>query len=89
MKYFTFLLFAFALMTSCKNDKSTLRDTAPTNAPATTTAPPAAAANVAGGAHYICTLAGCTGQGAASGGNCTVCNNPLVHNQAFHNNETP
>ncbi len=94
MKYFTFLLFAFALLTSCKSE-NTLRDNATTpiapNAPAAPTAPaPAtAAANVVGGAHYICTLTGCTGPGAAAAGSCSVCGNALAHNQGFHNNDTP
>ncbi len=92
MKYFTFLLFAFVLLISCKSentlrDKSTSAPTVPT-VPTTPTAP-AATANVAGGAHYICTSTGCTGAGAANGGNCTVCGNALAHNQAFHNQTTP
>lgn len=86
MKYFTFLLFVFALLTSCKSE-NTLRDnaTSPITPNASTAAPPAATANVVGGAHYICTLTGCTGLGASAAGNCTVCGNALAHNQGFHN----
>lgn len=91
MKYFTFLLFAFALLISCKSE-NTLRDNANTpiapNAPAAPAAP-AATVNVAGGAHYVCSLTGCTGTGAESAGSCSVCGNALAHNQAFHNQTTP
>lgn len=94
MKYFTFLLFAFTLLISCKSE-NTLRDNAntqitpnTTTAPSTTTpttTPAPAAVNVAGGAHYVCTKTGCTGTGAAAAGSCSVCSSTLAHNQAFHN----
>ena len=89
MKHFTFLLFAFALLISCKSE-NTLRDNNSNTAlpPVTNPTAPAAApatANVAGGAHYVCTLTGCTGPGADAAGSCSVCGNALAHNQAWHN----
>jgi len=98
MKYFTFLLFAFAVLVSCKSE-NTLRDNATTPiTPNTTTTPttpaapattPPATVNVAGGAHYVCTQPGCAGVGGAGAGSCEVCGNTLAHNQAFHNQTNP
>jgi len=90
MKYFTILIFSFALLTSCKNEGS-VGDNAPaagTN-PASPAAPAAAPAtvNIIGGAHYVCTLTGCAGVGASGAGSCEVCGNALAHNQGFHAND--
>jgi len=87
MKYVTILLFACALLTSCKNEGS-VGDNAPAPT-ANPTAPAAAPAtvNIIGGAHYVCTLTGCAGVGAAGAGSCEVCGNALAHNQGFHAND--
>jgi hypothetical protein len=86
-------LFAFGfivLMSACKDKGAADTTQEQTTSPeGTVNADPAAA--VAGGGteqHYKCTKAGCTGGGAAQG-KCPICGSDLVHNQAFHAQNTP
>lgn len=81
------------LMTACKDKNAAETTPEQTVSPEASpgTAPANAPITVAGGGteqHYKCTKEGCTGGGAAQG-KCPVCGSDLVHNQAFHAQNTP
>ena len=88
--YYLVLLLSLGLaFTACKGDKASSPDTATTTittAPTTSIVPPATNTAATVVEHYTCPN-GHAGYGAGQAGNCSQCNTPLVHNQAFHAND--
>ena len=82
---FSFLISFVFILVSCKDNNSTAKDAARNSLEVPETVAPVTPAIQAGGAvaHYICAN-NCEGSGGAAAGNCPVCGNAYVHNQAFH-----
>lgn len=90
---FTSYLFAFILIvsfTSCGNDNAPEdSDTVNLNTSSTQQSQTNQGGNAASATfvhHYICAK-GCEGSGGAAAGNCPVCGDPYMHNDAWHSPE--